>query len=219
MAKGPEYRVQFRRRREGRTNYYLRRRLLMSRLTRFVVRKSLNHLIVQLITPKIGGDQTVVTVNTKELQTRYGWKAGTGNLPAAYLAGYLAGKRALAKGVEKAILDIGLYPCVKGSRILAALKGALQAGLKIPVAEEILPSDERVKGVHIKEYYEKIVGNQLKAGKNQFAKILAAGVDLLKLPEHFEEVLKNIDQSFQIEKTTSGKTSKKTVKISKGGRS
>lgn len=218
MAKGPEYRVQFRRRREGKTNYYLRRRLLVSKLTRFVVRKSLNHLIVQLINPKVNGDQIIVSVNTKELQAKYGWKAGTGNLPAAYLVGYLAGKKALSKGIEQAIVDIGLYPCVNGSRILAAIKGALQAGLKIPVDENILPDDDRVKGVHIKEYYEKIVEGKLKTNKNQFTKLLTAGVDILKLPEHFNEVIEKINQSFQIAKT-GNQSSKKSVKTSKGGRS
>ncbi len=218
MAKGPQYRVQFRRRREGKTNYYLRRRLLVSRLTRFVVRKSLNHLIVQLINPKVNGDLTIVSVNTKELQTKYGWKAGTGNLPAAYLVGYIAGKKALSKGIKQAIVDIGLYPCVSGSRTLAAIKGALQAGLKIPVEENILPDDDRVKGVHIKEYYEKIVGGELKTSKHQFTKLLAAGVDILKLPEHFNEVIEKINQSFQIEKTEK-QSSKKTVKTTKGGHS
>ncbi|MEM2108951.1 MAG: 50S ribosomal protein L18 [Candidatus Odinarchaeota archaeon] len=216
MAKGPEYRVEFRRRREGKTNYYLRRKLLASKLIRFVVRKSSKHLTVQLIAPKLGGDKAIVTVNTKELQTKYGWKAGTGNLPAAYLAGYLAGKRAIAKGVKNAIVDIGLCPCIGGSRIFSALKGALTAGLRIPVSEEILPDDERVKGVHIKNYYEHLAKNHPESNKQQFSKLASAGLDLSKLPEHFEEVLKTIDK--QLDKAKPGKqSSKKTAESSKGG--
>ena len=218
MAKGPEYRVEFRRRREGKTNYYLRRKLLASKLTRFVVRKSSKHLTVQLIAPKLGGDKAIVTVNTKELQTKYGWKAGTGNLPAAYLAGYLAGKRAVAKGVKNAIVDIGLCPCVGGSRIFAAIKGALKAGLKIPVSEEILPDDERVKGVHIKNYYAHLAQNHPESNKQQFSKLTSSGFNLSKLPEHFEEVLKTINE--QSDKAKPRKqASKKTVQNSEGGRS
>ena len=37
----------------------------------------------------------------------------------------------------------------KGSRIFASLKGILDAGIDIPHNEEVLPSEERIKGEHI----------------------------------------------------------------------
>jgi len=73
------------------------------------------------------------------------------NTSAAYLTGYLAGKLALQKGIKEAILDIGLQRPVKGSRVFAALKGLLDAGLEIPHGEDIFPSEERIKGLHISE--------------------------------------------------------------------
>jgi hypothetical protein len=38
----------------------------------------------------------------------------------------------------------------KKIHLYAALKGAIDAGLKIPYNEEILPSEDRIKGEHIK---------------------------------------------------------------------
>ncbi|UCE75163.1 MAG: 50S ribosomal protein L18, partial [Methanomassiliicoccales archaeon] len=82
---------------------------------------------------------------------KFGWKGSTSNLPAAYLTGYLAGKRAKSAGVEKAVLDIGLNTPTRGSRIFASLKGLLDAGIDIPHNEEIIPSEERIYGAHINE--------------------------------------------------------------------
>jgi large subunit ribosomal protein L18 len=43
----------------------------------------------------------------------------------------------------------------KGSRIYAALKGVLDSGIKVPYSEEILPSEDRIKGRHISKDMEK----------------------------------------------------------------
>jgi large subunit ribosomal protein L18 len=128
MAQGPTFRVKFRRRREGKTNYYRRRRLLLSRLPRLVVRKTNTNTIVQLVNASVVGDTTVASAISTELGN-HGWKAGTGNIPAAYLTGFLAGLRAKSRGVKEAILDVGLNPPVKGSRVYAALKGAIEVQL------------------------------------------------------------------------------------------
>ena len=78
-----------------------------------------------------------------------GWDKATGNLPAAYLTGYLAGKRAKDKGVTEAVLDIGLKVPAKGATVFAALKGMVDAGMKIPHGKDVLPSKERLNGKHI----------------------------------------------------------------------
>ena len=69
----------------------------------------------------------------------------------AYLTGLLAGKKAIKKGLKEGVLDIGLYTPRKGARIFAALKGVVDAGVKVPYGEEILPSEERIYGKHIGE--------------------------------------------------------------------
>ena len=52
--------------------------------------------------------------------------------------------------IKEAILDIGLRSPIKGSIDYAALKGAVDGGLAIPHSKEVLPSEKRIKGEHIK---------------------------------------------------------------------
>jgi large subunit ribosomal protein L18 len=110
-------------------------------------------VIVQLTEAKVVGDSTVATAVSSELN-KYGWSAGTGNLPAAYLTGLLAGLRADARGLKHAVLDVGLHPPVRGSRLYAALKGALDAGMEIPHNPEVLPDEGRLAGEHIVASYK-----------------------------------------------------------------
>ncbi|MCK4740328.1 MAG: 50S ribosomal protein L18, partial [Candidatus Thorarchaeota archaeon] len=67
MAHGPTYKVKFRRRREGKTNYYRRRRLLLSRLPRLVVRKTNTGMIVQVVDARVAGDMTVASAVSPEI--------------------------------------------------------------------------------------------------------------------------------------------------------
>ena len=154
MKLSPTFKMPFRRRREGKTNYKRRLKLLLSKRPRLVVRKSLKYIRAQIVEFDKKGDKTLVSAFSRELK-KLGWKYACDNLPAAYLTGLLIGKRALEKGISEAILDMGLYPSTKGSRIYACVKGALDAGLKIPCSEEVLPSEERIKGMHIANYLEK----------------------------------------------------------------
>ena len=156
MAQGPRYRVPFRRRREGRTDYRQRQRLLRGRIPRAVVRLSLRNATVQFVSYAPTGDKVLAAATSKEL-AKLGWTGATGNLPAAYLTGYLAGKRAAQSGVEEAVLDIGLKGPAKGSAVFAALKGMLDAGVNIPHGEEVLPAAERINGAHIDENMGKMV--------------------------------------------------------------
>ena len=88
MAKGPRYNVPMRRRREGITNYHQRLPLLKSGTSRMVVRISNKYISVQLINLGPIGDETVVSVSSKDLLS-YGWKAPLNNLPSSYLTGLL----------------------------------------------------------------------------------------------------------------------------------
>lgn len=151
MATGPRYFVAFRRRREGRTNYHTRTRLVVSTKPRMVVRKTNRHIICQVITAHMDGDRTHVAANSSELR-KFGYEGSLNNTPAAYLTGMLLAVRALKAGQEGVILDIGLHRATRGARVFAALKGAVEAGFDIPYNEEILPADERCKGEHIAKY-------------------------------------------------------------------
>ena len=197
MARGPRYRVPFRRRREGKTNYHKRLKLLKSKKPRLVVRKSLNHHIAQIIVYDPKGDRTVVSAHTRELIRDYGWKGHTGNTPSAYLLGLLIGYKAKQAGIEEAILDIGLHPPTRGSSVFAVLKGAVDAGLNVPHSEEIFPEDYRIRGEHVANYAKALKEEDEALYRRQFGGYLARGLEPEKLPEHFEEVKAKIIEKFE----------------------
>ncbi len=189
MAHGPRYKLPFRRRREGKTDYKARYKLLDAEKLRFVVRLTNYHVIAQII--KVGkmGDETIVSAHSKQLKG-LGWLGGTANTSAAYLTGYLCGKRALEKGVKEAILDMGLRPAIRGSRVFAALKGAVDAGLEIPHSDSIFPDKSRLRGEHIAAYAESL-GEE---ARERFSRYLERGLSPIELPKHFDEIKKKIDE-------------------------
>ena len=147
----PTYTMPFKRRREGKTNYQKRLRLLLSKKPRLVVRKSLKYICTQIVQFEKIGDKTLAAASSQELK-KLGWKFACDNLPAAYLTGLLIGKKAAKNKIKEAVLDSGLYPSTKGSRIYAVLKGAVDSDLKVSYDEKILPSEERIKGLHIQKF-------------------------------------------------------------------
>jgi large subunit ribosomal protein L18 len=154
MKLKPTYKMPFKRRRLGKTNYRKRLKLLLSKKPRLVVRRSLKYVQAQIIEFDPKGDKTLVAASSQELK-KFDWKFAFDNLPSAYLTGLLIGKKALEKGIKEAILDIGLYSPSKGSRVFAVTKGAIDAGLKVPCSPEVFPSEERISGKHIANYQEK----------------------------------------------------------------
>lgn len=195
MSKNPRYRVPVRRRREQKTDYYLRRKLLISRLPRLVVRRKANTILAQIIESLPDGDRVLVTAHSNELRRNYGWKGHCGNVPAAYLTGLLIGLKAQKKKIKKTILDIGLQPSIKNNSLFAVLKGALDGNLEIPHGENILPDDSRIRGEHIAEY-AKILSENPELYKRQFSQQLKRGVKPENLPQHFDQVKNTILESF-----------------------
>ena len=151
LATGPRYRVPFRRRREGKTNYHVRYKLILSKKPRVVVRKSNASTTLQLVVAEQTGDKTLLTVNSRELKD-FGFTFSKSNLPAAYLTGLLFGKKMLALGLDEGIADIGLHASTKGNRVYAAIKGVIDAGVDVPHGSEIFPDQSRISGQHIKDY-------------------------------------------------------------------
>jgi large subunit ribosomal protein L18 len=195
MARGPRYKVAFRRRREGKTDYYLRRKFIVSRKPRLVVRQSLKHMVVQVVEASLPGDKVLVSAYTKELVKDYGWKQSTGNLPAAYLVGYLAGFKAVKAGFDEAIMDVGVQ-IKKSSRLFAVLKGAVDAGLRVPHTEKIIPLESRIRGEHIATYAEQLLNENPELYKRQWGKVLEQGSKPEDIVEDFENVKKVIEERF-----------------------
>ena len=106
LASGSNYKVAFRRRREGKTDYATRAKLVGVDKSRLVVRISNANCIVQVINVGKDGDETVVSAHSKELN-KLGWLAGNKNTSAVYLTAYLCGKKAVAAGVDYAVADTG----------------------------------------------------------------------------------------------------------------
>ena len=164
-----------RRRREARTDYHQRLRLLKSGKPRLVARKSNTNVRAQLIETGPQGDETVASAHSQDLEA-YGWEAPTGNMPAAYLTGLLAGLRALEAGIEQAVLDIGLNSPTPGSKVFAVQEGAIDAGLDIPHNDDVLADWPRTRGEHIAEYADQQDG------------LYSGEFDATDLPAHFDEV-------------------------------
>jgi large subunit ribosomal protein L18 len=143
--------VKYRRKREGRTDYKKRLKMLVSGIPRLVIRRTNKNIIVQVVDYAENGDKVIVTANSSDLK-KHGWKYSTSNLPAAYLTGMMAAKKAKTKGVEKAIVDLGLQHPKAKSKLFAAVKGAIDNGLDIPASEEVFPDADRISGKHIEAY-------------------------------------------------------------------
>ena len=109
------FQVKNRRRREGKTDYYARRRLIQqdknkyeSNKYRFVVRRTNRRVICQIIYATIEGDKVLCQADSFELK-KFGVTAGLTNYAGAYATGLLCARRLLNqlkmdnlyKGVEQ----------------------------------------------------------------------------------------------------------------------
>ena len=97
------YQVKYRRRREGKTDYRQRKRLVcqaknkyQSPKYRLVVRFTNRFVICQIVYSLIDGDRVFCQATSKEL-ARYGLKVGLKNYSAAYCTGLLVARRLLQK--------------------------------------------------------------------------------------------------------------------------
>ncbi|CEG11928.1 50S ribosomal protein L18P [groundwater metagenome] len=169
MATNTNYSIKYRRRRENKTNYKKRLNLLKSKSIRLVIRPTNKYIIAQLVDFHPDGDKIMCSANSKELK-KLGWNISCSNTPAAYLTGFLCGLKAIKISNTDAILDIGIKISTKGSKIYAVGKGAVDAGMKIPLSDEILPDEKRLKGGSMSEATIKIFEQTLNNIKNSFSK-------------------------------------------------
>ncbi len=100
------YQVKFRRRREGKTDYRARKRLICqdknkynSPKYRLVVRFTNKFVLAQIIYATIQGDVCMCQASSTELP-RYGCKVGLKNYAAAYCTGLLVARRLLRQLVR-----------------------------------------------------------------------------------------------------------------------
>ena len=183
---------------------------------RLVVRISNRDVTCQIAHATLAGDSILAAAYAHELP-RNGLKVGLTNYAAVYCTGLLVARRALTKlgladtykGAEQAtgedysveevegaprpfcvLLDTGLKRTSTGSRVFAALKGALDGGLDIPHGDKRFVGydaeakeldtetlEKYVLGGHIGEYMEELKEEDPEKYQTQFAEFVKAGVD------------------------------------------
>nr|UXY87988.1 60S ribosomal protein L5 [Cryptomonas curvata] len=172
ILKGKSYysrfQVKWRRRREGKTDYYFRKRIISqdkrkynSPKYRVVVRISKHNILCQFVSSNIEGDKVINSSYSKKL-SKFGILFGFTNFPSAYLCGIylsksiLSGKNILTKShfflnqavsqTIKASLDIGLTRATAGHKVFACMKGVIDGGIAIPHSEKKYPGYSLEKG-------------------------------------------------------------------------
>ncbi|EJW04197.1 hypothetical protein EDEG_01515 [Edhazardia aedis USNM 41457] len=231
------FQVKKRRRREGKTDYKQRRKLLTQDNTRYgvyksrlVVRFTNTKVICAVVRPTYSGDNILCYADSTELK-KYGINFGLTNSSAAYLTGFLLGQRVLEKfsmkecgfgnneelgdyfvqeenddGVKpfECFLDIGLKRATNGAKVFLAMKGASDAGVRVP------HSPKRFYGaadgeVDVEKLRNKILGKDLRdfavslrdsdpeKFKKQFSR-MSALVDIEKIPEIYEAAIGKIKE-------------------------
>ena len=121
------YQTKYKRRRQGKTDYYARKRLITQAKNKYnapkyrlVVRFTNKDIITQIVTSEIDGDKIFCAAYAHELKA-YGIKHGLTNWAAAYACGLLIARRALSKlgldedftGVEEADGEYSLTEAVE----------------------------------------------------------------------------------------------------------
>lgn len=188
MAKNRNYRVSFKRKRDGKTDYQNRLAVLKSRQTRIVINRMLNSFSIQFTNYQPQGDKTLLNANTRELRKDFGWKGHGGNLSTAYLVGYLAGLKAKKQKINEAVFNLGLYRNVKKSSLYSALKGVLDAGVIVPHSTEVLPSEEKVDGKTTVDYAKRLKTENKAEYEKRFGGYKKRGVEVENLQSHFNEI-------------------------------
>jgi len=134
------YQVKYKRRREGKTDYRARKRLITQDKNKYgtakyrlVVRFSNRFVTVSVHCAEVVGDKCICTATSKELP-RYGLKNGLKNFAAAYATGLLCARRLLQK--------VGLDELYEGNDDPDGEVISTEAGKKTYFVEE-LDDDKR----------------------------------------------------------------------------
>ena len=135
-----------RRLREEKTNYKKRGTMLVGKRDFITVNITNENTQVQILKPGMTGDHVLASAHSRYLLDK-GWKGSRKSIPAAYLTGYLAGKKALAQNIKDAILYTGTRRYTQ--RMAAALKGIVDAGVAVPADPDTFPPDKRINGEHL----------------------------------------------------------------------
>ena len=154
-----------RRRKENKTDYLKRLKLLKSKMPRIVFRKTNKYIIAQYVTSKQAKDKVEIGLSSKQL-IKYGWpkefQGSLKSIPASYLTGFLIGKKIIKEKKETPIVDFGMIKVLHKTKIFAFLKGLIDAGIKINYKKDVFPNDEKITGKNLKKDFSKTF-NEIKS--------------------------------------------------------
>ncbi len=150
--------TQKRRRKEHKTDYLVRLKLLKSEKPRLVFRKTNKYIVSQYVLSEEAKDKAVFGITSKAL-LKYGWpedfKGSLKSIPASYLTGYLMSKIIQEKKLEKPIIDFGMIRTIHKTKVFAFIKGIVDAGLEVSSKQEAFPEQERIQGKNLKKDFTK----------------------------------------------------------------
>ncbi len=184
--------VHYRRKREQKTDYKKRLRLLVSAKPRLVLRSSNTRFIAQVVVFTPQGDKVLASADSSTLK-KEGWGYSAKNFPAAYLAGLLLArnaKKADAAAHGELIFDTGMVSPSTQGKFYAFLKGALDGGLQVRHgdAENFFPGEDRLNGKTIEAYATGLKEKDPEMFKKRFAANLKNSADPTKISSVFEQV-------------------------------
>ena len=147
-----------RRRKENKTDYGKRVGLLKSGFPRVVFRKTNRYITTQYVTSKEAQDKVEFGLTSKDL-LKHGWpkefQGSLKSIPAAYLTGFLFGKKIIEKKLKMPIIDIGMTRNIHKNKVFGFLKGLKDSGVDIKCEEKYYPDENRIKGKHLKNDFSK----------------------------------------------------------------
>lgn len=193
MAHRKHLTIAYKRKREQKTNYSSRLKLLLSRTPRLVARFTNQRVIAQVILFSSSGDKVDVAVDSSTLR-KFGWNYSLKNIPASYLTGLLVGKKALQKGCSTVIFDTGFKTPLQKGKVYAFLKGVVDSGLEVPYEGELFPEEGRLAGKHIEDYAQKLMSKPMESGAHQFTEYLKRKAQPEEITVRFRMVKQKIEQ-------------------------
>ena len=215
------FQVKWRRRREGKTNYHSRKKLLLQDKQKYnvakyrlVVRFSKKNILCQLIYSRLEGDFVISSSYSRNL-TNIGLPLINNNYSTSYINGLYLSKKFFSENfldIKKkqpknnftVILDLGLVRVTTGNKVFAAMKGAVDGGFSIPHNEKRFPGfkknedfeievmKDRIEGKHVFEYMKLLEDEDEEKFSTQFKSLINKNLNPIEYFEMNRNVIKNI---------------------------
>ncbi|PQQ03362.1 60S ribosomal protein L5 [Prunus yedoensis var. nudiflora] len=197
------FQVKYKRRREGKTDYRARIRLINQDKNkyntpkyRFVVRFTNKDIVAQIVSASIAGDLVLAAAYAHELPS-YGLEVGLTNYAAAYCTGLLLARRVLKK--------LEMDDEYEGN-----VEGALDGGLDIPHSEkrfggfskdskQLDPEVHRkyIYGGHVAAYMRTLMEDEPEKHQTHFSDYIKKGIEA----DNIEAVYKKVHAAIRADPT------------------